>query len=319
MSALVQRTQTSIVSYFQQFQNEYDSGQMTTAFTQLSKFWPLVTQTMKQYANRIEMSAAIALTVCYRKAPFKLLYYLGVLTNLSWLRHYICKTEDRLSGSMRFNIGYSVLQRFVKMKGYARLHIPLVGTFQIETCFDSIDDKPNTALTSGATTAINRVSSKSLGENTAFKQHTDETTAPDEKDTTTAWRQSFDTVVVPELLDFWNYRKDEVAHAKHRDSLESVVSQIHELKPYLQVKETVYSTNESLGAIVTETNNVEEEEEQDDSNSVVQDEIKEGWEEEEEVSEEDKENTVATRVICPQKTVHFVEKEALGHVLGNRS
>ena len=312
MSALVQRTQTSIVSYFQQFQNEYDTGRMVvTKFTQLSKIWALVMQTMKQYANKVEMSAAIALTVCYRKTPFKLLYYLGVLANLSWLRLYICKTEDRLSGSMRFNIGYSVMQRFVKMKGYARLHIPLVGTFQIDTCFDSIDDRHNNMLTSGATMAIDRVSSKSMGKNTGH----DETVASEEKDTTTAWRQSFDTAVVPELLEFWNYRKDEVAHAEHRDSLESIVSQIHELKPYLQVKETVYSTNESLGAIVIETNNVDEEEEQD-KKIVVQDENKEEGE------EEDKENAVETSEIYPQKTVHFVEKEkaqALGQVSGNRN
>ena len=117
------------------------------------------------------------------------------------------------------------------------------------------------------------------------------------------------------LLEFWNYRKDEVAHAEHRDSLESIVSQIHELKPYLQVKETVYSTNESLGAIVIETNNVDEEEEQD-KKIVVQDENKEEGE------EEDKENAVETSEIYPQKTVHFVEKEkaqALGQVSGNRN
>jgi hypothetical protein len=72
------------------------------------------------------------------------------------------------------------------------------------------------------------------------------------------WRTSFETVV-PELLDHLEWRRDHREHTAWRESLESVVSQLEELKPYLQVGEEVFHAtpcemkDEQYGVVVEKT------------------------------------------------------------------
>ena len=283
MTTIMKKVQANLLSMLSNFKSEYDSKTITTQFESLSKIWPIITKLMVTYANRVELATACLILLYYRKSPSKMLYMIGILVNLSWLRRYIREVAsekgDRLSGSMRFNVGYSVVDAFIKLKGDIKLHIPIVGTFHINACFDSIDYYDNKQ---NKHQLINTISNKSTIDGSKDK--------PEQLTKERHRQSSFDSnKVVPELINFWNYRKDQIAQNEHRDSLESVISQIAELKPYLQAEEKVYrvtngSKNDINGVerkieMVVENRFVEEEEEEEE-------EERGGKEEQEEETEE---------------------------------
>ena len=71
----------------------------------------------------------------------------------------------------------------------------------------------------------------------------------EEEDPFRAWRSSFDHVV-PEIANTLEWRRESLARDEWRESLESVVSQIEELKPYLQAEEEIYHLDENNQEVV---------------------------------------------------------------------
>ena len=164
-----------------------------------------------------------------------------------------------MSGDLRFQCTYSFLQKLVRLKTFVRLHVPIVGTFKIEACFDSLDatEKVTAPSSGGGGDAVTTVlelkpqqsdtqgvQGDTIDTIDIREDEEEQSMCTEEKAEFQEWRRSFDTNVVPELNDFWTYRKNEVAEVLHRESLESVVSQINELKPYLEVGEEVYCGNQ---------------------------------------------------------------------------
>ena len=104
------------------------------------------------------------------------------------------------------------------------------------------------------------------------------------------WRCSFGTVAL-ELLDHLEWKKDTREHKAWRESLASVVSQLEELKPYLQVGEEVFhavprgkSSGDTEYDVLMETTA--------DSSSVEEAVYVEEEEEESEMEEENEENAM---------------------------
>ena len=104
------------------------------------------------------------------------------------------------------------------------------------------------------------------------------------------WRCSFETVAL-ELLDHLEWKKDTREHKAWRESLDSVVSQLEELKPYLQVGEEVFhavprgkSSGDTEYEVLMETTA--------DSSSVEEVVYVEEEEEESEMEEENEENAM---------------------------
>ena len=267
---LIRRARSSMTSFVNHLQGTHDTGDLSTQFTRCSNMWTSAAHLIRKYADKVELSLALCSLLYYRKWPYKAMYMIGVLANLCWLRHYLravtAENGDRLSAGMRWRIGYSVLRRLVKLEGRMNLHIPIIGTFRFDARFDSMDHHENKfskALTSvnnmvvPNSTTIAEVAEKLIAmeqeeekEENDVQEDVDVVEAVDEKPTkkniVDIYSGSNDDIATDfnSVLEWRRGSLGSEPHKEWRNSMDSVVDELEELKPYLLVGDEEMSQEE---------------------------------------------------------------------------